>query len=79
MTQAIVFPEKGCVKVTAIAAPTVQSGELLVRTEFSGVSQGTEIQAFTGLRPELRYPTVPGYQTVGVIEEVGPGVHGYAV
>lgn len=27
MAQVIVFPEKGCVKVTAIDAATVQSGE----------------------------------------------------
>jgi 2-desacetyl-2-hydroxyethyl bacteriochlorophyllide A dehydrogenase len=59
--------------------PALDAGELLVRTEYSGVSQGTEIWAYTGHRPELQFPTVPGYQTVGVVEQVGEGVEGFAV
>lgn len=53
--------------------------DVLIRTEYSGVSQGTEVDAFVGARPELTFPTVTGYQSVGVIEAVGANVKGFAV
>lgn len=68
--QAIVFPSKNEVDVQSYDVPAVNEGELRVRTEYSGVSQGTEIWALTGQRPELQFPTVPGYQSIGVIEEI---------
>lgn len=69
--QAIIFPEKNKVEIGSFDLPDLQPDEMLVRTEFSGVSQGTEIWAFAGKRPEIKYPTVPGYQSVGIIEEAG--------
>jgi 2-desacetyl-2-hydroxyethyl bacteriochlorophyllide A dehydrogenase len=69
--QAIIFPDQNRVEIGSFDLPDLQPDEMLVRTEFSGVSQGTEIWAFTGMRPEIKYPTVPGYQSVGIVEEVG--------
>ena len=54
--------------------PKLRAAEVLVRTEYSGVSQGTEIDAYRGARQELTFPTVTGYQSVGVIEEIGTEV-----
>lgn len=79
MGHAIVFPSENKVEVQEYRPPALRDGELLVRTEYSGISQGTEIWALIGQRPELKFPTIPGYQSVGVIEQVGPGVTGYAV
>ena len=79
MNTAIVFPEKDRIELQKISDPTLQPRELLVRSEFSGVSQGTEIWALTGRRPELAFPTVPGYQAVGIIEKLGEEVVGYEV
>ena len=58
--------------------PDLRPDDVLIRTEYSGVSQGTEVDAYTGARPELTFPTVTGYQSVGVIEAVGTGVTGFA-
>lgn len=71
-SHAIVFPAEGRVELQKYEIGEPCAGELLVRTEFSGVSQGTELWALTGRRPELSFPTVPGYQSVGVIERLGP-------
>lgn len=79
MEKAIVFPSKDHVEIQPYTPPALEAGELLVRTEYSGVSQGTEIWALTDRRPELKFPTIPGYQSVGIIEQIGAGVTGYAV
>lgn len=76
---AIVFPAKDKVEIQSYKPPELGSDELLVRTQYSGVSQGTEIWALMGLRPELAYPTIPGYQAVGVIEKLGKDVKGFEV
>jgi 3-hydroxyethyl bacteriochlorophyllide a dehydrogenase len=78
-SQAIVFPSANKVEIQTYEAREPLAGEVLVRTEYSGVSQGTEIWALTGRRPELKYPTVPGYQSVGRIEAIGPDVEGYSL
>ncbi len=76
---AIVFPSVNRVELQSYEVAEPLSGEVLVRTEYSGVSQGTELWALTDHRPELKYPTVPGYQSVGLIQALGPGVEGYKV
>jgi len=73
---AIVFPAANAVEVQTYELPDLRPGELRVRTLHSGVSQGTEVWALTGRRGELTFPTVPGYQAVGIVEEVGPEAKG---
>ncbi|MDA3961530.1 MAG: zinc-binding alcohol dehydrogenase [Planctomycetota bacterium] len=58
--------------------PELRDNEIQIQTEYSGISQGTEIWALQGRRPELQFPTVPGYQAVGRIEACGADVTGYA-
>jgi len=58
--------------------PALRDDEVLIRTEYSGVSQGTEIDAYRGRRPELTMPTVTGYQSVGIVEDAGAAVTGFA-
>jgi 2-desacetyl-2-hydroxyethyl bacteriochlorophyllide A dehydrogenase len=69
--RAIVFPAKNEVEIQSHEVPALRPNEMLVRTEYSGISQGTEIWALTGFRNELTFPTIPGYQSVGIIEELG--------
>ena len=76
--RAIVFPEPNKVEIQEFALPELRASELLVKTEYSGVSQGTELWALTAKRPELGFPTVPGYQGVGTVEAVGAGVTKFA-
>ena len=75
--QAIVFPAPNQVEIQDYEVPALADHEVRIRTEFSGVSQGTEIWALTGQRPEIKFPTVPGYQGIGVIEEKGKAVPNY--
>ena len=76
---AIVFPSPREVRLEPYELPAPRPDEILVRTEYSGVSQGTEIWALTGQRRELTFPTVPGYQSVGVVEGIGGDASGYQV
>lgn len=78
--------EPGLAEVREETMPQPEPGELLVRTEISGVSAGTERLFFKGRVPEgsdidsslpalngrLQYPIKYGYSSVGVVEEVGP-------
>jgi 2-desacetyl-2-hydroxyethyl bacteriochlorophyllide A dehydrogenase len=47
---------------------------VLVRSEVSLISAGTELTTLLGGHGTERYPAVPGYSNVGVVEAVGPGV-----
>ena len=76
--QAIVFPTAFSAEMQSYPVPEMRPDEMRVRTEYSGVSQGTEIWAYRGQRPELRFPTVPGYQSVGIVENAGPDAIGFA-
>jgi 3-hydroxyethyl bacteriochlorophyllide a dehydrogenase len=75
--RAIVFPEPHKVKIEHYDLPAIQPDEILIETEYSGVSQGTEMWAFEGVRPELKFPTVPGYQSIGKVSQVGGNVRDF--
>jgi 2-desacetyl-2-hydroxyethyl bacteriochlorophyllide A dehydrogenase len=79
MPKAIAFTGERRVELVELPTPALKPRHLLVRTEFSGVSQGTELWALTGKRRELTFPTVPGYQSVGIIEAVPDDLVGYQV
>jgi threonine dehydrogenase-like Zn-dependent dehydrogenase len=65
--------------------PAPGPGEILLRTEASLVSAGTELAIFTGIHqgltnPEAKWPKFPvtmGYMSVVRVEAVGPGVGQY--
>jgi 3-hydroxyethyl bacteriochlorophyllide a dehydrogenase len=44
--QAVVFPEPNCAEIQTFDLPSIESNEILVETEYSGVSQGTEIWTY---------------------------------
>src|SRR5215467_1566581 len=61
--------------------------QLLVETEASAISPGTELAVYTGIHQWLndptrtwpRFPFVPGYSAVGRVAALGDGVEGFAV
>lgn len=62
------------------AIPTPGPQQLLVKTELSGVSAGTEMMLYRGTYPNFRlkkwaqwtdYPVCPGYELVGTVVAVG--------
>lgn len=76
---ALVITGPHTMEVRQHTVPELGDDEVLVRTEYSGVSQGTEVDALRGERRELSFPTITGYQSVGVIEAAGPAVRRFAV
>ena len=69
--EAIVFEAPGEVRVREVELPDLGPADVLVETEVSGVSVGTERWALTGKRDEISLPSVPGYMGVGRIVESG--------
>jgi 3-hydroxyethyl bacteriochlorophyllide a dehydrogenase len=56
------------------ALKAVESGDVRVETQFSGISTGTEKLLWTGQMPNfpgMGYPLVPGYESVGRIIDAG--------
>lgn len=76
---AVVYTGPGQVEMRKVEIPEPREDELLIRTEYSLVSSGTERWIWRGEfhRPDdspLPVPLVPGYQRVGIVEEVGSEV-----
>lgn len=57
--------------VDAIDEPSIEAGRLLIESEISLISIGTEREA---LRAAPRFPYYPGYSLVGRVIAVGEGV-----
>jgi len=70
-TKAIVFEDVRKVAVRDVDLPTPRSEDIVVATEVSGVSVGTERWALIGKRAEIAFPNVPGYMGIGRVVEVG--------
>jgi 2-desacetyl-2-hydroxyethyl bacteriochlorophyllide A dehydrogenase len=68
-----VAARNGRIIITELGEPEPASGHVLLRTEYSAVSPGTEL-AMTARSSDQ--PVVLGYSAVGIVERVGPGVHG---
>ncbi len=65
--------------------PPPAADQVLVRTEYSFVSAGTELAVYTGTHqwlkdptlPDWKFPFRPGYSAAGTVVAVGPGVRGW--
>ena len=77
----VIFTEPYKVEIQEIDCPKPGKSEVLIRTEQTLISTGTELTFLTGECPEkskwseyIHYPQKSGYSNVGIIEEVGEGV-----
>ncbi len=77
------FSGKGAVTLSKVPLAGPSAGEVLVRTERSAISAGTELLFFRGeVQPgcgvhgpaQATYPCATGYSAVGVVEALGSGV-----
>ncbi|MEM7031916.1 MAG: zinc-binding alcohol dehydrogenase [Chloroflexota bacterium] len=80
----IVFTGKQKAELREEAVPELPEDDLLVRTQLSLISTGTESICYRAvLEPGthwagwVKYPFYPGYSNVGVVEKVGSAVEGY--
>ncbi len=60
------------------ALPQPPAGEVLLRVLACAVCR-TDLHLVDGELPQARLPVVPGHEVVGVVEALGPGVHGLSV
>lgn len=60
-----------------VPRPKIAPGTVIVRVKAVGIC-GTDIPIFDGIYP-VPYPLIPGHETAGVIDQVGPGVEGWQV
>ena len=75
----IFFPERNKVALETITLPPLGPHDVLVRTEVSLISAGTELTNLLGDREDQPFPKYPGYSNVGVVERMGDQVADFAV
>ena len=73
-------------QTNAIDTPVLAATELLIDTEYTFISSGTELANYTGREPKVfqegswcAYPWRSGYANVGIVREIGSGVTRAAV
>src|SRR5512142_1652446 len=83
---AVYFTAPGRIELREEPVPELATGQVLVESELSAISAGTEMLIYRGQFPEalpdahdtvsaeLRYPLCYGYSSVGRISALGPGV-----
>lgn len=76
----VIWPERAMVDIEEFELPDIKDDELLVASECTLISPGTE-RAFLLSLPNARggYPSRPGYSNIGKIVEIGKNVRGYVV
>ena len=78
--QRVVWPDRAKVDVETFTLPPIGDDEVLVATECTLISPGTERAFLLGLpNAQGRYPSRPGYSNIGTVVEVGNSVTGYSV
>ena len=77
----VVFPAQNEVTIEPYELPALQPTEMLVKTDISQISIGTELTYLeANVEPDspwwkfIKWPKVPGYNAVGVVEAIGSGV-----
>jgi 2-desacetyl-2-hydroxyethyl bacteriochlorophyllide A dehydrogenase len=76
----VVWPEKGRADLESFVPAEPRPGEVLIETEVTLISPGTERAFFLGLpNAQGRYPSNPGYSNVGRIAALGEGVTGLQI
>jgi len=81
-TRVVAFEAPGRVAMRTASLRVASDDEVVVDTAFSSISTGTERLVFDGRLPgfpQLRFPLVPGYESVGTIVRVGAAVRDFAV
>jgi len=68
---AIIFVNPGKATLGEVDLPEPTPRDIVIETEVSGISVGTERWAYLGKRAEIAFPNVPGYMSVGRIVSAG--------
>lgn len=75
----ILFVDRGEVELESCPIPSPAAGQLLIQTQVSLISPGTERAWFLGLpNTPATYPQTAGYSNIGQVVQVGAGVDGWS-
>ncbi|RKU11584.1 hypothetical protein C6502_07780 [Candidatus Poribacteria bacterium] len=78
--QRVVWPSRATVEIEEFEFPSLGDNEILVATECSLISPGTERAFLLGLpNAQGRYPSYPGYSNIGVVIDSGKDVDGFKI
>ena len=76
----VVWPSRATVEIEEFEFPALGDNEILVATEYSLISPGTERAFLLGLpNAQGRYPSYPGYSNIGVVIDSGKDVGGFRI
>ncbi len=73
------------VEIKDVPIPTPGPGEILIKTQYTGISSGTEMMLYCGTFPNFKlkkwpqwtdYPVCPGYELVGTVVAIGEETEG---
>jgi len=70
-TKAVIFPEANRFELTELALEQPGPADIVVRTLVTAISPGTERWVLRGKHIGTRFPCVPGYHRIGVVEQCG--------
>ncbi|MGD1954451.1 MAG: chlorophyll synthesis pathway protein BchC [Sphingomonadales bacterium] len=73
--RAVIFEQPGKLSIDQVELVDPGDDDLVVDVDWSGISTGTEKLLWTGDMPPfpgLKYPLVPGYETVGRVGDAAP-------
>jgi bacteriochlorophyllide a dehydrogenase len=74
---AVIFESASKVAVRSVSLPGLRDGDILIETEYSTISPGTELRTLAGKEQTAApFPLIPGYSTVGRIVAFGSDVKG---
>lgn len=78
--QRVIWPDRAKVDIEEFDLSAIKDDEVLVATECTLISPGTERAFLLGL-PNAKggYPSRPGYSNIGKVVEIGKNVSGYVV
>jgi len=76
-TKTLVFTAPNSFEVQSVEPDDLGPNDILVKTIVTAISPGTERWTLKGLHVGTRFPCVPGYHRIGIIEKKGLQVRGF--
>jgi 2-desacetyl-2-hydroxyethyl bacteriochlorophyllide A dehydrogenase len=68
---AVLMTAIGQVQVASAELPTIESDEVLVATQYTCISPGTELRCLAGKEANTTWPFIPGYAVTGIVIDRG--------
>lgn len=77
--KALAFPSENKFEICELTLDEMREDDIKVKTIISAISPGTERWILKGKHIGTKFPCVPGYHRIGIVEEVGKNVKNFNV